>query len=814
MTPQEKWRLVQETFEAVVDVHPDRREAAIRARLEETGATDLLADTLKLLDAAQEESAAQERLRQPTPVESDTELAGFQLLERLGAGGAGEVYKAIRRVGGVEQQVAVKLFHPHWRSADLDRFHREQEMMATLNHPGVVRFLDAGVAANARPYLVMELVEGRPVDEYCDAAAQTIENRVRLIISVCQAVAAAHARLIVHLDLKPSNILVTGEGLVKVLDFGSARLLGWDHRAAVTMQLTPQYASPEQLRGEPTTVGSDVYALGVILYELLSGRRPFAEHPSLAAAAERAVARSDPPLVADRITDELAAARSVSAASLRSALQGDLSAICAKAMASAPEERYQSAAALAEDLERWARGLPVVARPQTAAYRTWKFLRRNRAPLALTAALAVILAGAAGYGYWQQRQRAAAAEETERMAAFLSWSISSSNSAQGGRANMTVREMVERAVERIEEMKGLSPEVRWRQQASFAWFLQQEGQRDRAIILLKKIVDETRAAGPVADPARMAALGRLAWLHQPADCLAAKQFLKQMEAIPAARMAEMKPLDQITGGLFLAETREQCENLGAEAQYREYTRLTSLMKDVSDLELLAAGLSRGALKAILANHSATALFLMRRGKPEVLKRADLLVSEALEETAGDRDAGNARMQLTVTQSQIRSALGDLAGAATATELGYRLSKTAGGPYDQLRMHTMWGAQLCRTPDKKRAVEVLSEALRENWARENEVDLAWTNNITAAFNLALNARDCSLVPEALRHVNRPLDKMEKTYRFQYRLADGICRVAKGDRVTLRKALDEGLAEGALSKAGEAYRFSEEILAGKR
>lgn len=179
---------------------------------------------------------------------------------------------------------------------------------------------------------------------------------------------------------------------------------------------------------------------------------------------------------------------------------------------------------------------------------------------------------------------------------------------------------------------------------------------------------------------------------------------------------------------------------------------------------------------------------MRINKPDSLTEAGRVVENAL--AAGDKEG------------------------SAAAERGYEIAKTAGGAYDRLRMHTIWGAQLTKGKDRKRAVEVLREALRENWVKENEVALAWTNNITAAFNLALNARDCSLVPEALDHVRVPLEKMERTYRAQYRIADGICKLETGDRTALRRALDESVAEGGLSKTGEAYRFSEEILAGKR
>jgi hypothetical protein len=420
--------------------------------------------------------------------------------------------------------------------------------------------------------------------------------------------------------------------------------------------------------------------------------------------------------------------------------------------------------------------------------------------------------GAAGYAYHLQRQRAAAAAEAEVAAAFLGWSIAGSNSAQGGHANMTVRQMVERAVDRIDRVPGLSGNLRTQQLFHFAWFLHQEGQTPKAVEILNRIAAESNRASTPAQRAQ--ALTTLAWLHQPADCPAALEYWRRAQPLLTAHGGELKPMEQLSAGLLSVETRSQCAKLSAGSQYREYARLTPLVERITAVELLAGGISRKALQATMANHTVMALLQMKAAKPDALAEADRVAVQALAASAGDPDAGFARMQLLVSHSRVLSAAGDTEGSARAAGQAYQLALTSGGPFDRLRLHTIWGAQLARGKDRTRAVEVLGDALRQNWAHEKEVSLAWTNNITAAYHLALYARDCSLVPEALGHVREPVQKMERVYRAQYRLADGICRIERSGPAALRQALDESVAEGALSRTSEAYRFSDEILAGKR
>lgn len=462
MTSQERWRRVQELFEELEPLPAAGREAELR-RLD----PQLANEVAGLFRALEQEEAAQHSLaRAPGPALPKPELPGLRLLEPIGTGGSGVVYGAVRTVEGAEQKVAVKILHDHRaaETGDLRRFTRECKIMAALNHPGVVHFLDAGMTADQRPYLVMELAEGRSITEYCDEQRLRIEDRVRLMIEVCETVAFAHARLIVHLDLKPSNILVTGSGATKVLDLGTARLLQTETASTVTQQLTPRYASPEQLRAEPLGVSSDVYSLGLILFELLSGGWPFAFRDSIVSMADRATGAAQVRGLAEACSAESAQRRDTTLARLTSALAGDLSLICRKALAPEVSQRYQSVAELAEDLRRQQAGEPVRAHPPTLRYRAAKFAVRYAGRLALAAVFIAGIAGAAIYSTLQAREARQQARRAERINDFMNTMLGASNPlwinplAKKG-PNVTLLDVVNEMRGRIGEQFGDDPAV-------------------------------------------------------------------------------------------------------------------------------------------------------------------------------------------------------------------------------------------------------------------------------------------------------------------------------------------------------------------
>jgi serine/threonine-protein kinase len=327
-------------------------------------------------------------------------IGPYRLLRRIGEGGMGTVWLAERADGLLQREVALKLPRGAWPRADLvARMVRERNILAALTHPNIARLYDAGVTPGGRPYLALEYVEGRPIDQFVASERLDVRARVRVFLQVVQAVAYAHGQLIVHRDLKPSNILVTHDGEVRLLDFGVAKLLeDGDTRPTRLTEFagrphTPEYASPEQIAGEPLGIATDVYSLGVVLYELLAGARPYKLRRDSLGALETAILETDPKPPSTSTTEP----------SVRHALRGDLDTIVLKTLKKQPGDRYETANALGDDLQRYLDGRPVRARPDSARYRFSKFVRRNRIAAAAVAVVIVSLAAFAAVSAWQAR---------------------------------------------------------------------------------------------------------------------------------------------------------------------------------------------------------------------------------------------------------------------------------------------------------------------------------------------------------------------------------------------------------------------------
>jgi tetratricopeptide (TPR) repeat protein len=338
-------------------------------------------------------------------------LGPYTLISQLGQGGMGSVWLARRSDGRFERKAAVKFVNIALAGgATEERFKREGSILGRLTHPHIAELLDAGISSDGRPYLILEYVDGTTIDQYCDQRKLDLEARLRLFLDVLSSVAHAHANLIVHRDLKPSNVLVTTGGEVKLLDFGIAKLLeGEGQSGAATLltheggsALTPQYAAPEQLTGQPVTTATDVYALGVLLYVLLSGRHPVISDLNSPAELVRAVLELEPPRPSEAIPPDnaslIAENRGTTPEKLRRQLRGDLDTIIGKALKKDPQERYASVTGFADDLQRYLKREPIRARPDTLAYRTVKFLRRNRTVVALTATAIVLVIGSLSVG--------------------------------------------------------------------------------------------------------------------------------------------------------------------------------------------------------------------------------------------------------------------------------------------------------------------------------------------------------------------------------------------------------------------------------
>src|SRR3954452_24926262 len=411
-----RWLRASGHLDRVLELPPQERDACIEALREEDpeAAADLAAlldEHGRLTDEGFLESA--QPLQPREAALAGITIGAYTLLSRIGHGGMGTVWLASRSDGRFQGQAALKLLNAALigRGGE-DRFKREGTILARLTHPNIARLIDAGVSNTGQPYLVLEHVAGRHIDQYCDEERLSVDARIRLFLDVQAAVAHAHANLIVHRDLKPSNVLVTAAGQVKLLDFGIATLIRDDGERAKTMlthdagsALTPKYAAPEQVAGGAITTATDVYALGVLLYELLTGHHPAGATPKSPSDFVKAVTEVEPVRLSTAVHNTaspdaavaLASKRATTPERLRRLLRGDLETILGKALKKNPRERYPSVTEFADDLRRYVEHQPIAARPDTVSYRTIKFTRRHWRGVTATAVAVLLFIGVIGF---------------------------------------------------------------------------------------------------------------------------------------------------------------------------------------------------------------------------------------------------------------------------------------------------------------------------------------------------------------------------------------------------------------------------------
>ncbi len=407
--------------------------------------------------------------------EPERELAGLELgpwrlCEEIGAGGMGKVYRAERSDSQFDKDVAIKLLRPGLDTDELlPRFRSERQVLAQLEHPNIARLLDGGVTESGQPYIVMEYVEGAPIHRHAETRHLSIDQRLDLFLDVCSAVSYAHQKLIVHRDLKPGNILVDEAGRVKLLDFGIAKVIEHQDPDELSTQtglamMTPTYASPEQIRGEPVSTATDVYSLGVVLYELLTGERPYKIDGCSPAEVERILLEREPTRPSLAVQD-VSSSKSPRLPGDRGdwsrRLSGDLDNIVSMALRKEPERRYPTVEHLAADIRRHLDGYPVEARPSTARYRAGKFVSRNRVAVLAAGALALTLSAAAVVSTMlfirtqrakdeAERQRATAQEVTRHLRGVLE----GADPHKSRDKDLMVREMLDDASAQINELEG------------------------------------------------------------------------------------------------------------------------------------------------------------------------------------------------------------------------------------------------------------------------------------------------------------------------------------------------------------------------
>ena len=434
MTPTDPTAIVENLVQRALELPPERRSAFVKAECDDP---DLRAQVLSLL-AADETATVQfgEDLDASLPDDADSDamigrrIGGFRIVDKLGEGGMGVVFLAEREDQGFEQKVAIKLVGSALGEEARRRFATERQILANLNHPNIAHLLGGGTSVEGQAYIVMEYVEGEPIDRYCDRHRLTVDERIELFMRVAAAVQHAHRHLVVHRDIKPGNVLVTSDGEPKLLDFGIARVLdpvrGQQRPATQVLALTPEYASPEQIRGESVTTASDVYALGLLLYELLTGAKGQDLSGTRASEAERMITGRVPDNPSTAVqrkhltlesATHAAELRRTTPRTLARRLTGDLDAICMLCLRKEPDERYRSVAGLLDDLQAHREGLPIKAAGTSGWYRAGKFVRRNALAVGASAVIALLVLSATvtlalvNAELIEQRNRALTAEQ-------------------------------------------------------------------------------------------------------------------------------------------------------------------------------------------------------------------------------------------------------------------------------------------------------------------------------------------------------------------------------------------------------------------
>ena len=468
----------------------------------------------------------------PGGFEPGQQIGPYRIVRMLGAGGMGAVALATRR-DDFEKQVALKIVKPGSVSEDLmRRFHNERQILAQLEHPNVARILDGGTTAEGLPFFVMEYVDGRPIDEHCEGEGLSLSERLRLFLEVCSALSFAHQNLVVHRDLKPGNILVTAEGVPKLLDFGIAKRLasgpGTELTSLEQRPMSLRYASPEQIGGRPITTRTDIYSLGILLYRLLTGRHPYASAEDDTLELARAIRESEPILPSAAVTDR----------ERRKRLAGDLDSIVLKAMRGEPERRYRSVEQLADDVRRYLEGDAVLARKGSWAYRTGKLVSRHKLPLAVAAAVLVLTLafGLTVTALWRQavhdrEQAVFQRQRSEEILAFMKGLFRASGPNQAKGEEPTALEILKQGEKRIEEDFD-DPLLQAELLATVGEIYGRLGDYDHALAPRQRAEYLLRQLFPDGHPALAKAINNLAsWFHRTGDYPRAEKLYREALAM-------------------------------------------------------------------------------------------------------------------------------------------------------------------------------------------------------------------------------------------------------------------------------------------
>ncbi|MEP5937564.1 MAG: serine/threonine-protein kinase [Erythrobacter sp.] len=583
-----------------------------------------------------------------------SDVGAWHVVERIGNGGMGTVYRAERQNGEFEQRAALKIMAHHlYDPIAMRRFTAERQILADLDHPNIARLIDGGSTQTRLPFLVMELVEGAQIDQYCDDNQLTITQRLKLLIKVCGAVDYAHRKLVVHRDLKPSNILVNENDEPKLLDFGIAKLLqlpGDEVDLAQTLAplqvMTPEYASPEQIRGEAVSIAVDIYALGVLLYRLLTGHSPYRTSSASVHELHSAILNDDPPrpsfVAATNVTGatpivgsltksvtgaEIGAQRKISPEALRRSIVGDLDTIILKCLQKEPDRRYANARELADDIHRYIQRRPIVARGDDNFYKLRRFLGRNKAVLAASAAALAMLVGTTTFytvNLAEERDKAElAANRSQQVASFLQNVFEGANPAAAPGDTITARMLLDSGLRDIEAIE--DPAVKGALMRYMGTSYAELGESDQARELLEKsvLLFRTQASGSTMELAH--SLNSLAALDHEAYKLS-DAMRDRTEAVSLARQAREEGREELPTFLSgLATVRSQLQ---------DHDRAIGLWREALDLQREDGSYGRGLTSDMLGD---LAVSYDNSGDYESAIATGLQALEMSEQTLGPLD---------------------------------------------------------------------------------------------------------------------------------------------------------------------------------
>jgi serine/threonine protein kinase/tetratricopeptide (TPR) repeat protein len=639
----EKWDQVKELFAAALDLDPGKRSAFLHEAC--AGDDSLRAEVESLLSSFDgaptflENSPAAGLVSAQTRAVTGRRIGSYRILREIGQGGMAVVYLAERADDEFRKRVAIKMLKPGTGNDEiLRRFRIERQALAELDHPSIVRLIDGGSTEEGLPYLIMEYVDGVRIDGYCDARKLAITERLQLFRAVCTAVQYAHENLVIHRDLKPSNILITPEGVVRLLDFGIAKVLNpqWSPDATLTRTdgraMTPEYASPEQIRGQAITTATDVYSLGVLLFELLSGHRPYRYTGQSLLEVERMVCETEPekpstviyrkeenesdsaaagpPITPEQVSSQ----RGLQPAELQRRLRGDLDTIVMKALEKDPGRRYGTPAELAADIDRYLFHEPVRARPASATYRTRKYVRRHPVGVTVAAGLVLLLAGFATMQFFQLRRITRERDRATRVTEFMEAMFKVSNPSEARGNSITAREILDKSSKDIDTGLAQDPELQAQMMFVMGDVYRGLGLFPRAQQLYQRSADiRRRVLGPEnADTLR--SLDALGWILNQEGHAADAEKLQRETVNIKRRVFGVQNLDTLRSITMLAWT------LDREGKYPE---AENLEREVIDTRRRVTKTDDRDSLAVMNNLGATLSHEGRYAESEKIKRETL-----------------------------------------------------------------------------------------------------------------------------------------------------------------------------------------------